>query len=324
MPIIFTRYGSWMVTGLTLALSMVTAAMTIAFGATPFWVTGEDELLEFTVTSGELVICRLLRGFRLLYSIAVNGNRISLTIVLHIKSLSGIDSPPHSPIPEEQDPSLLHPPLFVKNDENTFLPGIPFQLRCPLCPHLLETGETCFHSDRGIKILRRSPEDVPSGNNILDRPFEFLRITSEDTLQEREVFNHSAFLSAHPGRTFYPHHPSPLGSPSIPTQIEEAVRTVITQETLTPPPIPSFDSSHTHLIHRDSPEPSSIPMRQLRQHRGNERGDNRPTRVTGRPNRGGRTPTVETRTSLCLYFTSFTFHPTALLLSIHSELPISC
>ena len=33
---------------------------------------------------------------------------------------------------------------------------------------------------------------------------------------------------------------------------------------------------------------------------------------------------VETRTSLCLYFTSFTFHPTALLLSIHSELPISC
>ena len=34
--------------------------------------------------------------------------------------------------------------------------------------------------------------------------------------------------------------------------------------------------------------------------------------------------TVETRTSLCLYFTSFTFHPTALLLSIHSELPISC
>ena len=33
---------------------------------------------------------------------------------------------------------------------------------------------------------------------------------------------------------------------------------------------------------------------------------------------------VETCTSLCLYFTSFTFHPTALLLSIHSELPISC
>ena len=34
--------------------------------------------------------------------------------------------------------------------------------------------------------------------------------------------------------------------------------------------------------------------------------------------------TVETHMSLCLYSTSFTFHPTALLLSIHSELPFSC
>ena len=46
----------------------------------------------------------------------------------------------------------------------------------------------------------------------------------------------------------------------------------------------------------------------------------------GRVNEAGKTEEdgVETRTSLCLYFTSFTFHPTALLLSIHSELPISC
>ena len=34
-------------------------------------------------------------------------------------------------------------------------------------------------------------------------------------------------------------------------------------------------------------------------------------------------PAVETRTSLCFYSTPFTFHPTALLLSIHSELPFS-
>ena len=142
---------------------MVTAAMTIAFGATPFRVIGEDELLEFTVTSGELVIRRLLRGFRLLYIIAVNGNRISLTIVLHIEPLSEIDRSPNSPIPEERDLSSLHPPLVIINNENTFLPGIPFQLRCPLCPYLLETGETCFHPDRGIKILRQSPEDTPSG-----------------------------------------------------------------------------------------------------------------------------------------------------------------
>ena len=33
---------------------------------------------------------------------------------------------------------------------------------------------------------------------------------------------------------------------------------------------------------------------------------------------------VETCTSLCLYSTPSTFHPTALLLSLHSELPFSC
>ena len=34
--------------------------------------------------------------------------------------------------------------------------------------------------------------------------------------------------------------------------------------------------------------------------------------------------TVETRMSLCLYSTPFTFYPTALLLSLHSKLPFSC
>ena len=33
---------------------------------------------------------------------------------------------------------------------------------------------------------------------------------------------------------------------------------------------------------------------------------------------------VETRTSLCLYSTPFTFHPTALLLSLRSELLFTC
>ena len=33
---------------------------------------------------------------------------------------------------------------------------------------------------------------------------------------------------------------------------------------------------------------------------------------------------VETHMSLCLYSTPFTFHPTALLLSLHSELLFSC
>ena len=74
MPTIFTCYGSWMVTGLMLAISMVTTAMLIAIGAEPIQVTEENNLLEFAVTSGELVIRRLLREFQLLFVTVVNGN----------------------------------------------------------------------------------------------------------------------------------------------------------------------------------------------------------------------------------------------------------
>ena len=56
MPTIFTHYGSWLVTGLMLAISMVTSAMLIAIGAEPIQVTEENDLLEFAVAFGELVI----------------------------------------------------------------------------------------------------------------------------------------------------------------------------------------------------------------------------------------------------------------------------
>ena len=63
-----------MVTGLTLATSMVTAAMPIAIGQEPIRITEENDLLEFAVTSGELIIRRLFREFQLLFVTVVNGN----------------------------------------------------------------------------------------------------------------------------------------------------------------------------------------------------------------------------------------------------------
>ena len=219
---------------------MVTAAMSIAIGAEPIRVTEENDILEFAVTSGELVIHWLLHEFQLLFVTEVNGNRASLTIVLFLEPLSEVGSPPNSPVPEERDPTSLHPPLVVNNDENIFFPGHPFQLRCPLCPHLLEIGELCYHPNRGVNVLRRSPEDAPNRQEVFDHPFEFLRII--------------------PGQTFHPHHPSPPGSPSTSTLVEEAIRTAIAQETPPPSPTPSSpDSSHAHPIRRDSPEPSSLP-----------------------------------------------------------------
>ena len=94
-------YGSWMVTGLTLAISMVTSAMSIAIGAEPIRVTEENNLLEFAVTSRELVIHRLLCKFQLLLVTELNGNQASLMIVLDLEPLSEVGSPPNSPLPEE-------------------------------------------------------------------------------------------------------------------------------------------------------------------------------------------------------------------------------
>ena len=224
---------------------MVTAAMSIAIGQEPIRITEENDLLEFAVTSGELIIRRLLREFQLLFVTVVNGNRASLTIVLCLEPLSEVGSPPNSPVPEERDPSSLHPPLVMNNDENISFPGHPFQLRCPLCPHLLEIGEICFHPNRGVNILRRSPEDAQNRDEVFNYPFEFLHII--------------------PGTTLHPHYPSTPGSPSTSTLVEDAIRTAITQETPPPSPTPSSDSNHAHPIHRDSPEPSSIPARQFRQ-----------------------------------------------------------
>ena len=102
---------------------MVTAAMSIAIGQEPTRITEENDLLEFAVTSGELIIRWLFCEFQLLYVTVVNGNQASLMIVLHLEPLSEVGSPSNSPVPEERDPSSLHPPLVVNNDKNIFFPG---------------------------------------------------------------------------------------------------------------------------------------------------------------------------------------------------------
>ena len=80
---------------------MVTVAMSIAIGQEPTWITEENDLIEFTIASGELLIRQLLHEFQLLFVTVVNGNRASLTIMLRLEPLSEVSSPPNSPVPEE-------------------------------------------------------------------------------------------------------------------------------------------------------------------------------------------------------------------------------
>jgi hypothetical protein len=56
MPSIFLRYGSWLVTGMTLVMSLVTAISGTI-------MVEEDELLQFAVDSGELIICCMMDIF---------------------------------------------------------------------------------------------------------------------------------------------------------------------------------------------------------------------------------------------------------------------
>ena len=276
MPAIFMRYGSWLVTGFALVISMVAAALSIAVGAEPIRVDGNE--LEFAVISGELVIRRVMHEFQLLYNTVVDGNRVSLTIVLRIEPQSEVGSP--SPVPEERDPSTSPVPPYsapVPNqDRNIFFTDLPFQLRCPLCPHPLEIGEYCHHPDRGVNVLRRSPEDITSRVEILNNPFEFLRII--------------------PGPESNLHHHYPDSNLPTTPLVERAIRIALASDS--PPPLSSSPSPSPPNAHpfssllRDSPEPVALPTRGFRRGRGNGNRIHGSTGTTSRPNRGRGTPTT--------------------------------
>ena len=277
MPAIFMRYGSWLVTGFALVMSMVAAALSIAIGADPIRIDGDE--LEFAVTSGELIIRRFVHEFQLLYTTVVNDNRVSLTIVLHIETQSEVGSP--SPVPEERDPSTSPVPPYsapVPNqDRNIFYPELTFQLRCPLCPHLLEIGEYCHHPNRGVNVLRRSPGDTPSWAKLLNNPFEYLRIIPG------------------PDPTLHHHHPD-SNLPTTPL-VERAIRIALAPDS--PPPLSSSPSPSPSPPHnanpfstlvRDSPEPVALPTRGFRRGRGNGNRIYGLTGTSSRPNRGRGTP----------------------------------
>ena len=113
-----------------------------------------------------------------------------------------------------------------------------------MCPHLLEIGEICFHPNHGVNVLRQSPEDTPSREEVFEHCFDFLCII--------------------PGQTYHSHHHSALGSPSTSTLVKEAIRTAIAQKSPPPSsPTPSSNSHHVNSIRQDFPEPSALPVQQL-------------------------------------------------------------
>jgi hypothetical protein len=132
MSSIFLRYGSWLVTGMTLVMSLIAAVMVTAISGTI--IVEEDELLQFAVDSGELIMCRMLDMFQCSYVCILSGNRATLKVVLCLEPLPEVGT---SNSPDQRDPPSSPTPVERTRSPqpHTILyPGYPFRLRCPLCP----------------------------------------------------------------------------------------------------------------------------------------------------------------------------------------------
>ena len=90
----------------------------------------EDGLLEFTVDSGRMIICCLCNEFHLSLTTQVSEYNVTFNIDLRLEECES-DS---GPTPEQQDP----PSYFPQSNQHLVIPGVPFELSCPLCAHPLE------------------------------------------------------------------------------------------------------------------------------------------------------------------------------------------
>jgi len=145
--------------------------------------------------------------------------------------------------PEQQDP----PSYFPQSDQRLVIPGVPFELPCPLCSRPLERGQVCDHNETGQVVIRRYAPDL-TAEDLAANPFsihEIIRAGSPALLEQ--VFPELIDIVDNSPSFIYP-----TLSPST-----------------TPPlsPLSSSSSHHAYFDARDSSE--SPPLRQgefLEQH----------------------------------------------------------
>jgi hypothetical protein len=276
---------------MTLVMSLIAAVMVTAISRTI--IVEEDELLQFAVDSGELIIRRMLDMFQFSYVCILSGNRATLTVVLRPEPLPEVGT---SNSPDQRDPPSSPTPVERTRSPqpHTILyPGYPFRLCCPLCPRRLEFLEYCHHSEHGLTVLRRhpaNPEDsIVSRQEIHDHPFLFLRFVPGP----RHTFPHPNPENPNQPRRFSRVN-RPLSS-NVTTVIDEAIRTAIAQET--PPHSNSSSSQQSFTVflprndepnQRNSPEPPSLPEGQLHLRQGNGSLNYGLTRASGRSSTRGR------------------------------------
>jgi len=202
-------------------------------------IVEENGLLEFTVDSGRLLVRRIRDEFHVSLTTQLPEYNVTFNINLRLEDhelLSGS-------APEQQDP----PAYFPQSDQRLVIPGVPFELPCPLCTCPLERRQVCHHNETGQVVIRRYAPDL-TAEDLTANPFsihEIIQAGSPVLLEQ--VFPKLADISYSPSLIY------PTLSPST-----------------TPPPSPlsSSSSHHVYFDARDSSE--SPPLRQgefFEQHR---------------------------------------------------------
>jgi len=221
----FERYGSWLVDGFIMTLSMVISAFNYVRQQP---IVQENGLLEFTVDSGRLLVRRIRDEFHVSLTTQLPEFNVTFNMDLRLEDrelLSGS-------APEQQDP----PSYFPQSDQRLVTPGVPFELPCPLCTRPLERGQVCDHNETGQVVIWRYAPDL-TAEDLTANPFsihEIIRAGSPVLL--KQVFPELADIVDNSPSLIYP-----TLSPST-----------------TPPPSP-LSSSSSHNAYFDARDSSESP-----------------------------------------------------------------
>jgi len=203
-------------------------------------IVEENGLLEFAVDSGRLLVRHICDEFHVSLTTQLPEYNVTFNMDLRLEDrelLSGS-------APEQQDP----PSYFPQSDQHLVIPGVPFELPCPLCSRPLERGQVCDHNEIGQVVIRRYVPDL-TAEDLTANPFsihEIIRAGSPVLLEQ-----------------VFPELVDTVDSPSliIPTL----------SPSTTPPPSPLLSSSSLHHAYFDARDSSeSPPLRQrefFEQHR---------------------------------------------------------
>ena len=207
----FERYGSWLVDGFVMTLSMVISAFNYARQQP---IVEENGLLEFAVDSGRLLVRCIRDEFHVSLTTQLPEFNVTFNMDLHLEDREL----PSGSAPEQQDP----PSYFPLPDQRLVIPGVPFELPCPLCSRSLEQGQVCDHNETGQVVIWQYVPDL-TAKDLTANPFsihEIIRAGSPALLEQ--VFPELEEIDVYLPSLLYPTlspsttpPPSPLSSSSL-------------------------------------------------------------------------------------------------------------